>query len=162
MGAMHAEDGRLAHRVVVGHGLLERNALHVGRALDIEELQQRGGQVDHLHQPIDALRPPTDARIPDEERRVRHFVVEGLHHLGPPVMLAQQEAMIGADDEHGVVPQVQLVHQIEDLAQIFVAHAQQRCVFEADMLDLFLGLIDGRDRAASRNGRRCIRGGRGP
>ena len=44
------------------------------------------------------------------------LVVPGLHVLGPPVMLTEQEAMVGADNEQGVLPEREFIHRIEHLA----------------------------------------------
>ena len=70
------------------------------------------------------------------------FVVEGLDALGPPVVLAQQEAVVGADDEERVLPEIEFVHQVEDFAQVGVAHADRRGVFVTGVLDLLRRLGD--------------------
>ena len=41
--------------------------------------------------------------------------------------------MVGADDQHGVAPQIELVHGIEHPPQRTVAHRHQRRIFVADM-----------------------------
>ncbi len=50
MSAERAEEPGLAHGRVGGDGLPQGPALHVGGAVDAEVLQQRGAQVDRLHQ----------------------------------------------------------------------------------------------------------------
>ena len=50
-------------------------------------------------------------------------------------MLAEQEAVVGPHDEHGVVPQLEPVHLVEDVAEAGVAHAQQRCVVAPALID---------------------------
>ena len=118
------------------------HALHVGRQGQAKVLEQRGGQVDGLRQGRAALVPAGAARIPDKERAVGDLAVKGLDALGPPVVLAEQKAVVGVDDEHGVVPEVVLVHQVEDLAQPGVAHAERGGVFHAHVLDLLGRFLD--------------------
>lgn len=71
----------------------------------------------------------------DEERRVadlfeeRHFV---LHHLA---VLAQQDAVVRADDEHRVVPHAVPVEGIEHLAEARVALGQQCRILPPRLLD---------------------------
>ena len=43
--------------------------------------------------------------------------------------------MIGVDDEQRVFPQAILIHAIQHLAQVMVAHGDQRRVFHADMVN---------------------------
>ena len=50
-------------------------------------------------------------------------------------MLAEQEAVVGPHDEHSVVPQLEPVHLVEDVAEAGVAHAQQRCVVAPTLID---------------------------
>ena len=49
--------------------------------------------------------------------------------------------MISADDEHGVLPQLEIIHQSENLPQVVIAHAQQRGVFMARMRHLVRRLL---------------------
>src|SRR5947209_6633470 len=53
------------------------------------------------------------------------LVVPGLHVLGPPVMLTEQEAMVGADNEQGILPEREFIHRIEHLAEIVVTHSSK-------------------------------------
>ena len=46
--------------------------------------------------------------------------------LAPPIVLAEQEAVVGADDEHRVVPHVVLVQGGDDPAERAIAHGEQR------------------------------------
>jgi hypothetical protein len=52
----------------------------------------------------------------------------------------------GVDDQHRAVPEVILVHQVEDLAQLGVTHAQRSRILP-QVLDLLRGLLH---RAARR------------
>ncbi len=50
--------------------------------------------------------------------------------------------MVGVDDQHGVVPQLEFVHGVQDAAQRGVAHRQQGGVLQASVFDLLGGLQD--------------------
>ena len=52
-------------------------------------------------------------------------------------MLAQHEAMIRIDNQHGVFPQVILVHHIQHLSQIRITHGHKRPVLIDTVLHLF-------------------------
>lgn len=78
----------------------------------------------------------------DEERGVDQLVVPGCDDLRPPPLLAQQIAVVGADDQQRVVPQPVLVHRVEHPAERVVAHGEQRRVLVTGVLLLLLGLGD--------------------
>ena len=48
--------------------------------------------------------------------------------------------MVGVDDEHRVLPQVELVHQIENASQLVVAHGVQRGILHAQVIHFLVGL----------------------
>ena len=48
--------------------------------------------------------------------------------------------MVGVDDQHGVLPEIILVHPVQHLAQVVVAHAHHSPVFVDDVLDLLFRL----------------------
>ena len=50
--------------------------------------------------------------------------------------------MVGADQEHGVVPHLVCVHQVHDLAEVVIAHGDQGGVFVANVFDLVAGFGD--------------------
>jgi len=50
--------------------------------------------------------------------------------------------MVGVDDQQGVLPEVQFIHQRQDTPKLRVAHAVQRGAFAAEVLDLFRRLGD--------------------
>jgi hypothetical protein len=52
-------------------------------------------------------------------------------------VFSEEKAVVGIHDEHGFVPQIEFVHEVEDFAQVFVAHADERGVFIAAMAHLF-------------------------
>ena len=81
------------------------------------EAQQAGIWVNVADEPAPA------ARVPDKQRGVGNLVVERLDDLGPPLVLTEQEAVVRVDDQQGILPQVQRVHQIQHLAEVAVAHA---------------------------------------
>ena len=71
------------------------------------------------------LAPATPARgVPGEERDVGRFVVPGHAHLAPPVVLAEQEAVVGDDEKHRVAPHVVGVHEVDHRAKVVVALRQ--------------------------------------
>ena len=56
-------------------------------------------------------------RMMHEQRDVHDLLVHVHPVLGPEIMLAEQEAMIGADDQRRVLPKVMLIEIVEQLAQ---------------------------------------------
>ena len=79
--------------------------------------------------------PLLDAGIPEEQRGVDGLVVPRHDALAPPPVLAQQEAVVGVDDQHRVVPHVVLVHEVQDATERAVAHRDEREVLGADGVD---------------------------
>lgn len=53
--------------------------------------------------------------------------------LAPPIVFTEQEAVVGADDEHRVVPHVVLIHGGDDPAERAIAHGEQRGIQRTDM-----------------------------
>ena len=122
-----AEDGRFPDLMVAGHHPGQVVPEHVGRRLQAEQAEQRRPEVDRrLHQCAAARAGRVrGAWIPEEKRRVAHLFVERHPVLGPGVVLAKQEAVIGPQDQHRVPPQVVGVERIEDVAERGVAFGQQ-------------------------------------
>ena len=83
-----------------------------------------------------------EGRVVDEERDVADLLVERHPVLGPPVVLAEQEAVVGGEDEGGVLPQVVCVEVVEDAAEDLVAVGEEREVVGAELVDLGLRLGD--------------------
>ena len=57
-------------------------------------------------------------------------------------MFSEQKSVIGGDDQHGVVPQIMLVHCIEDLAEVGVTHTDECGVFVPHVVHLVSWVID--------------------
>ena len=89
---------------------------------------------------------------------MRHLVVAGHHVLGPPVVLAQQEAVVGGDDKRGVVPHRLRVHVVDKAPELVIAQGHDGGVVGADLFALRRPLGDPRigrpveDRAAVAGG----------
>ena len=77
------------NRIAEGLRVLEDVALHVGGDLLAEELQDRRGEVDRLHEfrAAHALAPAS--RVPDEQRDPRDLVPAGHEHLAGPAVLSE-------------------------------------------------------------------------
>ena len=82
------------------------------------------------------------ARVMDEQRDVDDLLVEVHPVLGPEIVLAEQEAVVGGDDQGGVLPQVVLVEIVEQLAQQEVAQRDHRVVVGAQLLAFVWQLVD--------------------
>ncbi len=142
LGTVHAEETGFTDGCIVRNGFTERNALHVLRTVDVEELEQRCRQVDGLHERLTSFATFFRTGIPYKQRRMRDLVVEWHRALRPPAMLAEKESVVGVDDEHRVVPHIQLIHEIEHATEVVVAHAVKRCTFVAHVFDFFRGFIN--------------------
>src|SRR5262245_32813523 len=57
-------------------------------------------------------------------------------------MLAEEKAVVGRDDERGILPKIVLVEIIEELAEEKVAHRDDRIVVCAKLLAFFRKLVD--------------------
>jgi hypothetical protein len=75
-------------------------------------------------------------RVVDEERDMRDLLVQAHPVLGPEVVLAQQEAVVGAEHERRVAPEVVLVEEVQHAAQQEVAQGHHRVVVGAELLAL--------------------------
>ena len=82
-------------------------------------------------------------RFPDKERRVHDLVVERHHGFAPPAVLAKKEAVVGVDDEHGVVPKLVLVHLVEHFAKVGVAHGDEGSIEAVHVSDRIIVLKHG-------------------
>ena len=71
-----------------------------------------------------------------KQGNVRHFVVTGHHVLGPPVVFTEQKAVVGGDDQGGVVPHGVLVHVVEQAPEFMVAQGHDGCIICADLITL--------------------------
>ena len=66
---------------------------------------------------------------------VRDLGVVGLQVLAPPVVLGQQKAVVGRQEQHRVLPHVVPVEVVEQLAEVVIAGRHQRRVVGADLGD---------------------------
>ena len=134
VGAEHSVDRRVANLgVSFDHGA-QRMAVHVWRRLHAEVVQDGRTNVDGRGQAASALVGDAGARVPDEERNVRGLVVPRHARLAPPVVFAEQEAVVGDHEQHGVLPHVVPVHEVDHGAEVVVALGQQGCVLIAQVL----------------------------
>ena len=95
-----AQQGVAAIGNANGHAV----AQHVGGDLDAKVIQHGGGQINGLHQRGAVYALAAGARIPDEQRRVDQFLIVGAAALAPVAVLAEEEAVVSVDDEHGIFP----------------------------------------------------------
>ena len=85
-------------------------------------MQQSGHPVHDLDNGFPVLPGDPISGVPDEQGGVGNLVVVGHLIFAPIVVLCQQEAVVRAYDEHGVLPHAVFVHQVQDAAQRVVAH----------------------------------------
>ena len=79
-------------------------------------------------------------RVPDHQRDVRDLLVVGHAVLRPPVVLGQQEAVVGGEHQRRVAPQVVGVEVGEQATEVVVAHGDDGGIIGADLGDLLLRL----------------------
>src|SRR5690606_28603915 len=77
-----------------------------------------------------------------EKRDVRELLIEVHAVLGPEVVLAEQETVIGGYHQGGVLPHVVPVEIIEKLAEEVVAHRNDSVVVGAQLLAFLRKLVD--------------------
>ena len=117
--AEHAIEHRVASRRRSRQRVQQRMALVFRRRLLAEQVEQRGGDVGGLRERVTTgAGAVAQRRVMQEERNVRDLVVAGHQDLGPPVVLAQQETVIGGHDQRGVVPHRVAVHVIAAFAPL--------------------------------------------
>ena len=139
---MVAEEGVLPHRGIAGHGLPQRLAGHVLGHGHTEELQQGGREVDGLDEGLAVGVLHAATGIPEKEGRVHGLLIVRHRTLGPPAVLTEHIAMVGVDDEQGVLPQVMLVELIQHLAKALIAEGQQCQIVGLEVVDVVLALGD--------------------
>ena len=117
----HAVDQGLARRGLALHSIQQGNALVFGWRRLAVEIEQGCGDVDRLRQRIAAAaRQMAQRRVVHQLRDVRHLVVAGHEDLGPPVVFAQQETVVGGDDERRVLPHRMGVHVVHQAPEFMV------------------------------------------
>ena len=79
----------------------------------------------------------------DDEGEVDEVLVVEHVVLAPVAVLAQQVAVVGRQHDDGVLPHIQRVHPVEQLAEPDIRHGQGAGVALADVLDRFRLLRDG-------------------
>ena len=72
--------------------------------------------------------------IVEEQRCVGDFIIHRHYRLPPPAVLSEQEPVVCVHNEHGVLPKIILIHEIQYLSQITIAFTHQRGVIKTDML----------------------------
>ena len=66
------------------------------------------------------------ARMGDEERNVGDLLVEVHPVLGPEIMLAEEETVIGRDDQRGVGPKIVRVEMVDANGPNCASHSATR------------------------------------
>jgi len=81
--------------------------------------------------------PPRPRAAGDTDARyVRDLDVIRLQILSPPVMLGEQQAMIGRQKQRRVAPQGVSIEVVEQLAEVVIAGSDQRRVIGANLCNL--------------------------
>ena len=70
------------------------------------------------------------------------FFIKRRAVLGPPAVLAEQEAMVGRHDQHGVLPQPVTVKIVQQLPEAAVAAFEQPAVLLPRVCSCFGRLAD--------------------
>ena len=102
--AVVAKQRVFPHGGIIGQGLGQRAAQHVGGDFNSKVIQHGGGQINGLHQRGAVYALAAGTRIPDEQRRVDQFLIVGAAALAPVAVLTEEEAVVSVDDEHGIFP----------------------------------------------------------
>ena len=63
------------------------------------------------------------------------LVVKGHSVFTPPVVFAEKEAMVRADNEHRIIPKIQLIHLIQYASKMLIAETQVCRILITNMLD---------------------------
>ena len=71
--------------------------------------------------------------VMEEQRDVRDLVIAGHAKLGPPVVLAEQEAVVRRNQERGVLPQVAGVEVVQQPAHLSIAKGDDGAVVRAQL-----------------------------
>ena len=61
------------------------------------------------------------------------LLVHGLYVFTHPFLFAQHEAVVGIHHQHGVPPQIVLIHLVQHQSQVVVAHAHQGGIFVSNV-----------------------------
>ena len=142
--AEHPEDQRLG----AGFSVDQRqdrpagDFLRHGMPEDLEERRHEVGGLAQRRNPCPRL--CGIVRMVDDQRNMRDLLVIWRQVLSPPVMLAQQETVIGRKHEAGIGPEIVLVEIVQKLAEIGVAHGHESGVVRPDLRDLVRAFLDRR------------------
>lgn len=122
---MKAEKRRIPDLLIFPDDRKQTVSLHILRNFQAMEIQDRRGDIYSRGKlrPAPVLYPAH--RIIDEQRRVADLLIGRHNGLAPPVMFPQQESMIRIHNQHGILPKIVLIHGIQHLAQVTVAHGHQ-------------------------------------
>ena len=104
---------------------------------DAEQVAERRVDVDVGRERVG--RPGRDAGRAHEQRRVAERLVDRAARLAPDVLLAEEVAVVGADDHGGVVTPAGPVERVEEPAEPRVDHRELRAVLRADLAAVALG-----------------------
>ena len=88
--------------------------------VDVEEVDERREDVGRRRQRRNAAR--IDARPRDHQRDVAQRLVRRDAGLAPDVLLAQVVAVIGADDDGRVFPEIVALDRVHDFAEPGIDH----------------------------------------
>ena len=111
-------------RFVLLYGDAEWAAIHHIGDRQIKEFQHSCRNVHGLNQTAAVLIADAVAGIPQEHGGVHDLVIVRHTALAPPVVFAQHEAVVSAYDQHGVFPQIQLIHHVQHPAHALVAELE--------------------------------------
>ena len=128
-------DRILVNRRVGRSGFGQGSAGHVFGDLHAKIVQQSGRNIDGLDEAdtVDACGPTPG--IPEEERSMYQFLIIRHRALTPPGMFPVEKTVVGVYDQHGILPQIMPVHEIQHTAQTLIAKLHQAVVPLAHILN---------------------------
>ena len=98
---------------------------HLTRHWHAEQIEKGRSNVDRLGELGDASASLWTPRVVGEQRDVHDLLVEVHAVLGPEIVLAQQEPVVGREHERGVLPHVMAIEIVEQPAELVVAERQR-------------------------------------
>ena len=77
------------------------------------------------------------------EREMYQFVIRRRKILAEPFVLAQQEAVVGVDNEDRILPHIVRIHEVQNQPEVHIAHCHQSRILSSCILQIFTVVFAG-------------------
>ncbi len=122
VAAVDAEQGGLAYGPVFTQVGQYGAAGHIFWFWQSKVIQYCSGKIYGLDEGVGGSIALFAHRVPDKQGQVDKLLIKGHVVFGPEIMFAEHVAVVGINDEQGVLPEVIFIKFVQDTAKAPVAH----------------------------------------